>query len=111
MLAANIENEVREIPQKKGKGGWLRVGQCAKLYAKGNASEETKFYRWRKQVEKGKVKDFQVVPLPGNISFIGLESADPHVIESFISEDKKVSRALLVETALFWKKNRPLKTL
>ena len=104
MLAANIETEVREILQKKGKGGWLRVSQCAKLYANGNASKETKFYRWRKQVEKGKVKGFQVVSLPGNIVFIGLDSADPHVIESFVSEDKKLSRALSAETTLFWKK-------
>jgi len=104
MLAPNIETEVRGILRKKGKGGWLRVSQCAKLYARGNASKETKFYRWRKQVEKGKVEGFQVLPLPGNISFIGLESADPRTMKSFISEDKKLSRALSIETALFWKK-------
>ena len=88
MLATNIESEVRRI-LAKSKGGWLRVSECAKEFAKENASEETRFYRWRKKVEKGKVLGFQVVKLPGNISFIGLDSADPKTLESLIFEDKK----------------------
>jgi len=76
MLAANI----KEILEKKGKGGWLRVSECAKEYAKGDDSKETRFYRWRKQVEKGKVSGFQVLKLAGNISFIGIENANPTAI-------------------------------
>ncbi len=95
MLATIIEVEVKEILESKGRAGWLRVGECAKLYARGNASKETKFYRWRKKVEKGKVKGFQVLVLPGNISFIGLESADPTTIRSIISENKGISKKVI----------------
>lgn len=100
MLVANIETEVREILEKKGRSGWLRVGECAKEYGrdpitgKTNKSRETKFYRWRKKVEKSQVKGFQVLNLPGNISFIGLESADPRAINSFISKDKRILRSV-----------------
>lgn len=86
MLAANIETEVREILKKKGKKGWLRVQECANEYAKEpitkkiDNSKKTKFYRWRRQVEKGKVEGFQVLKLIGNVSFIGLKSADPSII-------------------------------
>ena len=98
MLAANIESKVKEILETKGKSGWLRTSECAKLYADNNASEETRFYRWRRQVEKKKVKGFQVVKLPNNMSFIGLDSADPKALEALISEDKKPSeRALLID--------------
>lgn len=81
MLAANIESEIRTIIEKHGKAGWMRTEECAKKYAKGNASKETKFYRWRKKVEEGKVQGFQVVKLPGNISFIGLASANPKQLQ------------------------------
>jgi hypothetical protein len=94
MLATNIEQEVKEILEKKGKGGWLRVSECAKIYGKDDESRETKFYRWRKKVEKGKTANFQVLKLPGNISFIGLSSADPKVLESLISEDKKLAKSV-----------------
>jgi len=73
MLAANIETEIRKILKGKAKAGWLRVGECAKEYARDpetggrNGSRETAFYRWRKKVEKGKVEGFQVLKLPGNI--------------------------------------------
>ena len=98
MLPANIESKVKEILETEGKGGWLRTNQCSKRYAKGNASERTKFYRWRRQVEKKKVKGFQVMKLPNNISFIGLDSADPKVLEALISEDRKQSeRAMLID--------------
>lgn len=93
MLATNIETEVRKILQK-AKGEWMRVGKCAKKYAKGNASKETQFYRWRKKVGKGKVEGFQIVELPGNIVFIGLDSADPRAIESQISKNKKILRSV-----------------
>ena len=94
MLAPNIEDEVKAVLEKKGKSGWLRVYECAKQYGKKDPSRETKFYRWRKKVEKGKVRGFQVLKLPGNISLIGLESADPKTIESLISEDKNLARSV-----------------
>lgn len=90
MLATNIEKEVKEILEKKGKGRWLRTDECAKTYGKGNDSRETKFYRWRKEVEKGKVRNFQVIKFSNNITFIGLKSADPKILESLIS-DKKIT--------------------
>ena len=34
----------------------------------------------------------KVLLLPGNVSYIGLSSADPEYVEKLISEDKKVSR-------------------
>ena len=89
MLATNIEAKVRETLKENSKNGWLRASQCAKLYANGNDSEETKFYRWRKQVEKGKVEGFQVLKLPDNISFIGLDSADPKILEVLSQTQKK----------------------
>ena len=101
MLSANIESKVREILKSKGNGGWLRTSECAKLYANGNDSEETKFYRWRTQVEKNKVSGFQVVKLPDNISFIGLDSADPKALESSISEDKKTLQSIRSGLGLF----------
>jgi len=94
MLAANIEQEISTILKNKGKGGWLRVRECAKMYGKGDASKETNFYRWLKKVEKGKVDAFQNLKLPGNISFIGLKSADPKTIEILLSEDKKFARSI-----------------
>lgn len=101
MLAANIESRVKEILETKGKGGWLRTSECAKLYADGNKSEETKFYRWRRQVERGKVRGFQVVKLPNNITFIGLDSADPRILEALISEDRRQSeRAMLIDALI-----------
>ena len=90
MLAANIESKVREILKTEGEGGWLRTSKCCKLYAEGNRSEETKFYRWRIKVEEGKVEGFQIVKLPNNITFIGLDSANPKVLE-VLSQTKKKS--------------------
>jgi len=92
MIATNIESKVKKILENSG--GWLRVSECAKQFAEGNASEETRFYRWRKQVEKSKVKGFQALKLPGNISFIGLDSADPKTLETLISEDKKAANSI-----------------
>jgi hypothetical protein len=100
MLVPNIETEVKKILKEKGKGGWLRVHECAKYYridpetGKVNKSRETNFYRWRKQVEKGKVEGFQVLPFPNNIVFIGLKSADPRGIKTVMLEDKKISRSI-----------------
>jgi hypothetical protein len=76
MLGANIEAEIRKILQKHN--GYLRTHECSKKYAQGNKSLETKFYRWSKKVEKGKVKGFRIVKLPGNLSYIMLESANLH---------------------------------
>jgi hypothetical protein len=102
MLATNIRQRVVEIIKAKGKGGWIRVQECAKEYAEAAKinpkikenpeSRMTKFYRFRKQVEKGKVEGLKVLLLAGNISFIGVSSADPQVIEKIISENKKAER-------------------
>jgi len=92
MLPGNIETEVENILKKNN--GWMRAEACAKEYAKDNKSIRTKFYRWRKKIEKGKVKGFRIVPLPGNIVFIGLSSADPSKLESSISKNKKILRSL-----------------
>ena len=101
MLATNIESKVKQILETKGKSGWLRTSECAKLYADGNSSKETRFYRWRKNVEKGIVKGFQVVKLPNNITYIGLDYADPKILEAQISEDKKLSeRAMLIDALI-----------
>jgi hypothetical protein len=83
MLAPNIEAEVRKILEKHG--GYLRTHECSKKYAKGNKSLETSFYRWSKKVEKGKVKGFRIVKLPGNLSFIMLESVNLH---EFLRKEK-----------------------
>jgi len=91
MLPSNIEQEVAEILGKNK--GWLRTEECAEKYAKGDKTKRTQFYRWRRKVESGKVKNFQIVKLPGNISFIGLCSADPQKLEGFISEDKRMKAA------------------
>jgi hypothetical protein len=77
MIATNIESKVRKIIEKNGKGGWLRTSECAKLFAEGNKSAETRFYRWRKKLEKDRDSGFQIVKLPNNISFIGLDSSSP----------------------------------
>jgi hypothetical protein len=113
MLAANKEHEIKLIIEKYGKGGWLRVQECAKEYAKDpktkvfNESRKTDFYRIRKRIEKGKVEGLKVVLLPGNKSFIGLNSADPSVIEGFISEDKKTTRSVKTSLSIFgWLDNR-----
>jgi hypothetical protein len=101
MLAANIAQRVKEIIKNKGKDGWIRVQECANEYAKDVEnnpwvkeiveSRKTKFYRFRKKIEKDKVDGLKVLHLPGNVSYVGLSSADPKVIEEFISEDKKAS--------------------
>ena len=86
MLPSNIETEVKEILKKRG--GWCRTEECAKVYAKGNMTKRTRFYRWRKKVDKGKVDGFQHLPLGfNNISYIGLQSADPNkLLESIMSD-------------------------
>jgi hypothetical protein len=81
MLSDNIEKKVREILETQGKGGWLRTNDCANLFAKGNATKKTTFYRWRRDIEKGKVKGFQIVQLPKNVSFIGLDSSSPKKLQ------------------------------
>jgi hypothetical protein len=113
MLATNIDRRIHEKLVKKGQSGWLRTKKCAEEYAtnditkKVNASDMTKFYHWLKKVGKGKVEGFQVVKLPGNVSFVGLSSADPKVLESLISEDKKIERSVKSRFGFFeWLKYR-----
>ena len=98
MIPGNIESEIKQIIKTKGKDGWLRMQECAKEFAKDprtkkhNSSRRTEFYRLRKQIGKGRVEGLKVLLLPGNVSYIGLSSADPKFVEKLISEDKKVSR-------------------
>jgi hypothetical protein len=100
MLAANIETRIREILEKSGKGGWLRVQECANEFARDpvtkkiNSSQKTKFYRWRKKVEKKQVEGFQICKLQGNMSFIGLDSADPKIISSELAKDANTDRSI-----------------
>jgi hypothetical protein len=95
MLATIIESHVKEILKTKGNSGWLRVSTCAKLFSNGNKSQETRFYRWRKQVEDGKVSGFQVLKFPNNISFIGLDTANPNILKAEVGI---MSTSSLVQT-------------
>lgn len=81
MLPSNIEEKVREIINKYGKGGWLRTEECAKLVSEGNNSNRTRFYRWRKKVESGDIKGFQIIKFTDNVSFIGLDSSSPKKLQ------------------------------
>lgn len=100
MLAANMdepEQKIKQIIEKYGEKGWVRTQVCADKYAKDfagkiNKSEKTKFYRFCRQIGKGKVDGLRIQKLPCNISFIGLRSADPEFIKDFISKNKKISR-------------------
>lgn len=112
MLPSNIEAEVREILLTKGRDGWLRIGECEKEYVaktktgENKGTRRQKFYRFRKRVERKKVKDFQYISLPKNVAFIGLDSANPSSIESFVSEDKKL-RSLKKSLGFFdWLEHR-----
>ena len=99
-----LVEEIKQIIEKKGKAGWLRTEECAKEYSRDpltkqpDDSRRRKFYRIRKQIEKGKEKGLQIQLLPGNISYTGLSSADPKIIEEFIFDNKKAS--LNVKTGL-----------
>ena len=113
MLSGNNELEIKQIIENKGKDGWLRVQECAKEFAKDpttkrfNNSRRTKFYRIRKQIEKGRVEGLKVLLLPGNVSYIGLSSADPEAIERLISKDKKTSRNVKTGLGFFdWLEQR-----
>ncbi len=107
MLATNKEQKIRQIIERQGKNGWLRVQACANEYAKDpitgktNPSLETDFYRVRKRIDKGKVESLKLQLLPGNVSYIGLSSADPEVLNEFISEDKKASKNLKTGMGFF----------
>ncbi|MFX1355427.1 MAG: hypothetical protein ACFFGP_15850 [Promethearchaeota archaeon] len=105
MLPRNIETEVKEILQKHD--GWLRVEECARAYAKGNGSKRTKFYRWRRQVEKGKVEGFQILKFLNNVVYIGLKSADPNRVheENLLTEKPSEKNDLgkaPVESRMVW---------
>jgi hypothetical protein len=87
----SIEDEVRSIIEKKGVEGWMRVGQCAREYEvlrEGNYNtRKTRFYRWRTQVEKGKVGNFQILKFPNNLSFIGHSNSNPKKLASLLAND------------------------
>lgn len=112
MLPDNIESKVKNIIALKGDHGWIRSQECALAYAKDatgkiNPSEKVKFYRWRKQVEKGKVDGFQAKTLAGNIAYVGLSSADPRVLDPSASGDKRFERSIKPKFGFFeWLKYR-----
>jgi len=98
MLPSNIESEVKNILVKNGKSGWLRTGKCEEEYLKLFQSQSEKntahvrFYRFTKDIQKKKHEGFQVLKFPGNISYIGLEAANPTILkelEEKPSIDKK----------------------
>jgi len=111
MLPSNIEQQVSKILQRNN--GWIRKEQCAKQYARDSltgkidGTKRTRFYRWAKQIEKGKVKDFQIIKFPGNISYIGFKSSDPKVLDSLISENKKLADSVKSGFGFFeWLRDR-----
>jgi len=108
MLPSNIESEVEKILKRNN--GWLRTEECAKAYSNNDGTKRTEFYRWRKKIEKGKIKGFQVIKFPNNISFIGLEKSDPEALKRLLTNDKKISRLLKSGFGLFdyikWRSER-----
>lgn len=113
MIPSNINDEMRGILERKGKGGWLRVSEAEEAYVELTPVDENKgtrrttYYRWRKTVEKGRAKGFQYVPLPKNRAYIGLDSADPRIVESAISEDKNIRRSIKDALGFFdWLEHR-----
>jgi len=92
MLPSNIEIEVEKILKKNN--GWLRTEECSKVYSKGDKTRRTQFYRWHKKVKKSKIKGFQVLSFPENVSFIGLDSADPKILNKILSNDKQIVKSI-----------------
>jgi len=96
MTPSDIGNKMRDFLEKKD--GWAGVEDCAKAYSmdpikkKIDFSKRRKFYRWRKQVGKGKVEGFRVVPIQRR-TFLGLTSADPSLLKSFLDKDKSLQRS------------------
>lgn len=78
--------EIKQILEKHGKKGWLRVKECEKHFVKLNPYEKpdtrrVRFYRARKLIEEDKIKDLQYVSV-GKKAWIGLKDADPTVLNS-----------------------------
>lgn len=90
MLPSNINLETVVRKYLTEKGGWARVEECAKQFSKGDGSKRTSFYRWRKKIEQGKVEGFQTLTLPGNMTFLGLEGADPNRISKIVISDPNI---------------------
>jgi hypothetical protein len=117
MLPSNIESEVKEILENKGKAGWLRMGECEKAYLKLKSRENqgtvhVRFYRWTKEIEQKKVRGFQIVKFLSNISHIGLATADPSVLDSMIAKNEQLAaKALSFHDAIVFQYLRELKEI
>jgi hypothetical protein len=113
MLLSNNESEIKKIIEDKGKDGWLRTEHCAKEFAKDpktkkyNHSRRTKFYRICRRIKDQKVEGLKVLLLAGNISYIGLSSADPKIIGDYVSSNKKASRNVRTGLKFYeWRERR-----
>lgn len=104
MSHSSIDTKIEKILRKNN--GWLRTEQCAKKYARDSITGEidstkrTVFYRWRKKVEKGQNTRFQIVSFPRNMTFIGLKTANPKLLEALISKDKKLVKKVKIGTEI-----------
>ena len=78
--------EIKQILEKHGKNGWLRLKECEKLFVKLNPHEKSltrhrRFYRLVKQIDNGKITDLQHIKL-GDYAWIGLKEADPSTLKA-----------------------------
>lgn len=129
MLPSNIESEIKEILEKKGKAGWLRMRECEKEYLKlkgkprkdeGTVKQSgerqgtlhVRFYRWTTKVEQKKVEGFQILKFPNNMSYIGLATADPSSLDSMIAKNEHLAaRTLSFHDAIVFQYLRELKEI
>jgi hypothetical protein len=100
MVTPTTSIEVKKILTKTP-DHWLRLEECAKKYSKGNSRKKASFQRWRTKIEKDKIKDFRIIKLPGDVSFIGLGNSDPKQLLSVISEDPKLAESIKSGFGLF----------
>lgn len=82
--------EIKQILEKHGKKGWLRVKECEKHFVRLNPHEKSharhrRFYRVIKQIDKGKITDLQHIEVNG-YAWIGLKEADPTFLKNQLSD-------------------------
>jgi len=78
--------EIKQIIEKHGKNGWLRIKECEKYFIKHKPNEnpETRhrrFYRLIKKIKEGKINELQHVEI-GKKAWIGLKEADPSALKA-----------------------------
>ena len=98
--------EIKQILEKHGKNGWLRLKECEKLFVKLNPHEKPltrrrRFYRLVKQIDNGKITDLQHVEI-GKKAWIGLKEADPSALKAKPS----LIRQYLIKR--FWKEEEQI---